>query len=368
MGIQKYVTGSEFKKLISDKMISTAGLKSALGMRGILPVCTSVEDLSDLVFRFFLGSEFMTQLHDEMNLEQSNLKSTVVILRPQEKSSNEPFLQSLTDELLKSQRISHTKYILKNISRTEAAINLEYCYFKPQKGRVSLAEEREVSLHVEISKISSAEYKVNIRHEGLSESKPFISFLEDMTSRLEEDTIFKLKRVSLSNLVTQNKVDFFDRLGSYVHKDWQLEDITNITVNQNLATIDADDTDNDKTLTENESSGKLTGIKSAILSGAGLRNNEFVKDCMAQDFIFSSMRYKLRHKSSPSAVEVEVTFKQIDIKVNITKMYTTQDDERDAIDTWPEYEQSSFIDYFQNICYEVYSSLLNSQKQNVTKL
>ena len=145
-------------------------------------------------------------------------------------------------------------------------------------------------------------------------------------------------------------------------------DITNVTVNKNEKAIDDDDESTTEEIGENEPTGKLTGISSAILKGAGLRNNDFVKECMLQNFIFSSMRYKWRHRTLPTIIEIDVTFKQTDLKINITKTYKTEDDGKDYITPLPESEQDEYIDYFQNVAYLVYSKLLKAQRTELSEL
>ena len=248
-------------------------------------------------------------------------------------------------------------------------MTLQYCYNKQQKGRVKLADTKEVTLDVKFTLLPDGQYKVNIRHEGMSESKQFISLLGDMVTPTPDDKIFSVRRITLDSLQKAHKVDFFDSFGSYQHDDWSLIDITNITVNKNESSVNEDNEDEiDAEIGENGPSGKLTGISSAILTGGGLRNNDFVKECMVQNFIFSSMRYKWRHKTLPTTIEIDVTFKQTDLKINITKTYKTEDDGRDYITPLPTDEQDEYIDFFQNVAYTVYSELLETQKAELAKL
>ena len=200
MAIQEYVSGEEFKKIIDDKLINANSVKHVLKRKGILPICTSHEDLSELVYKTFLGSEFMTQLHQVMNFEQNNLKSTVTVVSPKNFSDSTDFLTGLSDEFIKLQRIPNSKYVLRNICKDSGELALQYCYTKPQKGRVKLADTKDVTLNVKITPLSDGQYKVNIRHEGVSESKQFVSLLEDMVKPAAEEQIFSVKRITLKSL------------------------------------------------------------------------------------------------------------------------------------------------------------------------
>lgn len=227
-----------------------------------------------------------------------------------------------------------------------------------------------MTLDVTISPLEndSQKYKVSIRHEGMSESKQFVTLLDEMIQEDSEQAVFGLKRITLASLLKAHKVDFFDDFGAYTHKEWKLTDIINVTVNKDEKSIDDE---NDETISgeidASEPTGRLSGISSAILKGDGLRNNDFVKECMSQGFIFSSMSYKFSHKTLPITIVIDVNFKQTDLKVNIVKTYQLEDDGIERLAPLPASDQSLYIDYFQNVAYAVYSSLIEKQKTELVK-
>ena len=235
MAVQSFVKGDDLKKLIDDKLINAQSVKYVLRQKGILPVCTNSEALSDLIHHHFFGSATMTQMQEVMNFEQ-------------------------------------------------------------------------------------------------------------------------------------NKVDFFDDFGVYTHKEWKLTDIINVTVNKDEKSIDDEnDVTTSGEIDASEPSGRLSGISSAILKGDGLRNNDFVKECMSQGFIFSSMSYKFSHKTLPITIVIDVNFKQTDLKINIVKTYQLEDDGIERLAPLPSSDQSLYIDYFQNVAYAVYSNLIEKQKDELVK-
>ncbi len=305
-----------------------------------------------------------------MNFEQSSSKSTMIVIDPKNVPPDADFVTNLSDEFIKLQRIPTSVYQLKNIYKTDKNLMLQYCYTKPQRGRIRMADKKEITLDVQISQLADGKYKANIRHEGISESKQFVSLLEEMIRSMGEEPLFAVKRITLDSLQKSNKVDFFDNFGTYQHKEWILVDITNVTVNKSEKVIDEDDSEElvETELEENEPTGKLTGISSAILTGDGLRNNDFVKECMQQNFIFSSMRYKWQHKNLPIVIEIDITFKQKDLKISITKTWKTEDDGRNYVTPLPESDQADYINYSQNIAYLIYSDLIQKQRLELEKL
>ena len=88
---------------------------------------------------------------------------------------------------------------------------------------------------------------------------------------------------------------------------------------------------------------------------------------MSQGFIFSSMSYKLSHKTLPITIVIDVNFKQTDLKINIVKTYQFEDDGIERLAPLPASDQSLYIDYFQNVAYAVYSNLIEKQKTELVK-
>lgn len=200
MAIQEYVSGEDFKKLINDKLINASSVKQILKKRGIFPVYTSQASLSDLVYTIFLGSGIMSEMQQVMNFEQSSSKSTMIVIDPKNVPADADFVTNLSDEFIKLQRIPTSVYQLKNIYKTDKNLMLQYCYTKPQRGRIRMADKKEITLDVQISQLADGKYKANIRHEGISESKQFVSLLEEMIRSMGEEPLFAVKRITLDSL------------------------------------------------------------------------------------------------------------------------------------------------------------------------
>lgn len=366
MTIQEYVSGEEIKKLIDDKLINSNSFKDIIRRRGIFPVCRRTDELSTLVSAIFFGSGVMTEIHQTMNFEQNNLKSTIVVINPKLTDTDEDFITEISNQFIKYQRVPLSRYELKDVCHKNDALSLSYCYEKTQKGRLRLADTKEVTLDVRITPLPDGKYKVNIRHDGISDSKQFISFLERMNQQSEEDQIFSIKRLTLASLQKAHKVDFFDDFASYKHNNWKLVDITNVTVNKDEVSIDNDEEIAGQ-VEENMPTGALSGISSAVLTGERLRNNDFVKECMGQNFVFSSMRYKFDHKSQPISIELDITFRQIDLKINIVRTWCKEEDGKSQICLLSTTDQDEYLDYFQNIAYDSYSKLLTKQREEAEK-
>lgn len=347
MAIQEFVRPNDLKNIIDNKLLQNTSLKHILKQKGIIPICTKSEHLSNLVYNHFFSSNTLSKIQDVMNLEKNNIKSTVVIISPKKDEDTQNFLNDLTDEISYINRMNFDGNEFKNILSNSSSLNFEHLYKKPQKGKISLLKERTITTNISVTPIKNTNnFKVNIQHEGTSESKKFITLLEDLSNK--DNSILNLERIRLDSLTKQHKIDFFDKFNDYCKTEWTLKDIVDIS-------FDAID----NVISTN---GTLSGITSAILKGEGLRSNSFVKDSMEQDFVFTSMSYKFEKKDSPLIIILEVNFKHTDLKINIVKTYEQDDKGKPYISTIPSIEQQKYIDYFQNKAYDLYSNLLKEQE------
>lgn len=364
MAISEYVRNEDLKKIIDDKIINSSSIKSILKVNGIIPVCSKTEDLSEMVYRHFFGIEVIEKLHEILNFDQNNMKSTVAVIAS--KNENTDFFQDLADEFNNLKKVKMSGFKLNNILHNTNSISLQYLYDKPQKGRIELISNKEIKLDIDITKVDNNKYKVNIKHDGVSDAKHFISFLGDIVKNSKENALFDLKRITLESLSKTNKVALFDTFSSKKHDEWKLIDVTNVSVSKgNMNAFESLEETVIEELDENEATGRLTGIKSAILSGGGLRSNDFVRECMTQGFVFSSMRYKFQHKSEPTTIELDINFKQTDLKLNITKAHQTDENGQDYLTTLPRSEQKEYLNYFQNVVYEIYAKLIKEQMEEL---
>lgn len=360
MSIQKFLNPIDFKKVIDDKIINSVNMKYLLKQRGILPICSSTSDLSELVYKMLFGSKFIEIINEQLDAEQNNMKSTVLIIKPKKDVSSEDYLQDIADEFIKIKSIPNTPYRIEELYKhqDENKVSLTYSYDKQQKGKISLIDTKKINLDVAITPIND-KFKINIRHEGMSESKHFVDFIDKFMNNPDSKSSFQLFRVQLESLKSQNKVEFFDRLGKFKYNNWNIIDITNIALSKKDA-IENFDSDENENLKE-----ALEGISSAILSGAGLRQNSFVENCMHNGYIFLSMRFKMEHKTQPVVLEIDISFKQKDLKIIINKASDINEDGKLERRIMSRQEQNEYINYFQDVAYNIYSELVNHQNRDI---
>lgn len=359
MKIESFVDGKELKRCIEDKVINTNSLKYILKCHGIAPLCCNVNDLAHLVYPLLLGSEILTVINKAINSEQNALKSALAILK--DKKDTVGSLLELQEMLSAEERLgSDSKYKVSKVKMQEDVLTFNVNYTKKQRGRSAFVYNKEILLDVEVKKLKGKDYKLNIRHDTAAEPGIVVNLLEVILGKDDESAPFEVKRLTLDRLVDKNKISFFDKFGKYIFEDYYVSDIVKVSLNNKASNKD----DGDEITTTNDTTGRLTGISKAILSGGSLITNSFVKECIEQGFYFSSMNYRLASKNNPKTIEVEIKFQRSDFKINLVKAWETDTQDKDNIVVLPRDEQEALIDYFQNVCYEIYMEIIKKQKEN----
>lgn len=321
-------------------------------------------DLATATYTLFLGSSDMSKLQEYIHSEKNYQKSSMLLINPPSPNQSVDELQSdMLTEMNRYKSINNGKYDLEDIILdSNGNAHLKFSYEKHVTGRLSLLSKKKRTITVQIEKVSEEnKLRMDIRQADSSDSKEFMKFLQNIQKpRTETDpALFNIERITLDALEKQKKIEFFDLLSKYKFKEWKLANITGITVTKSNSPDDED------TTIEMDESGTLAGITSAVLRGSSLRTNEFVQNCLSQGFIITSMRFKYEHKSTGVSIIIDVNFKNTDIRIDIEKTYTLEDDGKEHVNPISFSEQDEIIKTFQPVAYKIYKDLLNSQ-QNQT--
>lgn len=367
MSVEKFVPNKELAQLVSDRIIKGNDLREILRDKGIFLVAASPQDLANLVTPYFLGSCFTSKLQERLVCEQNNLKSTVLVLN--DTSPDIPdFLARLSDRFLKLSGAKHQDACSTYCKLLEDLLSIEYSFEKKQKGRLSLIETKKVSLKVNITPLDEGCYKASILHDSSSDSKNFIDLLEKLIAEDDDDDkTFSINRITLDKLTDNHKIDLFDNFGSYKFDEWTLDSITNVSVDyvpSDISSIDTNNPDKEE-ICHPDTQGHLSGISSAILNGRHLRENDFVQSCTKDGFVFNSMRFRFEHTENPIIIEVDISFKQTDLKIIISKSYRREDDGKDYLFSIPKDQQIEYLNIFQDSFYRVYKSFIDKQRDQI---
>jgi hypothetical protein len=355
--ITEFTNNSDFKRVIEEQQIKPSKLKYFLKGQGIVLLNNNAQDLAQAAFTFFLGSNDMASLQELIQSEKNYQKSTMFYLKAEITSDeSDDFQNILTDEISRFRTITLGKYELEDIYTNEDVVHVKFSFEKTAPGRMKFISKKKKTLNVSIEKVigEPGVLKLDVRQVDATDVKEFLSFLEILKSPVTQQTnLFHINRIKLELLENQRKIEFFDLLSKYKFDDWILNTITGITVNKNYGG------END---IEEVDSGNLSGIKTAILKGSGLRTNEFVQNCLTQGFIINSMKLKYNHKTEVKSAVVDVNFNNDDIRIDIDKTYQEDDEGKEFVTPLPFVDQDKIIKQFQNVSYDIYKELLDRQR------
>lgn len=372
--INEFTSNSEFKRVVEEQQIKGNRLKHFLKKKGIILLNSKAKDLAQSSYTLFLGSKDLTELQELMQVESNYQKSTMIVLTPPDDEEAEGTLDILLDEVNRYKTIGQGRYVIENINKEDDDnLYITFIYERKVSGKMKLisTKKKTINVHVEAVKDSN-EVKIDIRQTDSGDSKEFISFLDILKSNVSDDekeNIFNIKHITLDNLNKNNKIEFFDLVSKYKLEEWNLTNITGITVKKNSSKDYEDEVDvsEDEAAITEEKQKALVGISSAVLKGDGLRTNEFVQTCISEGFIITAMKFKFNHKAEAKSIVVEINFSNSDIRIDINKTYL-EEEGKEYIAPLSFREQDQSIKLFQDVAYKVYSELLEKQKEDAIRI
>lgn len=361
--ITSFTPNIDFKKAIEDQLIQQSRMRAFLRERGIVLLNSNASDLADAAYTIFLGHQDAVLLQEIAHTEKSYQKSTMFEIKPQiaDFEGEELFTEKLMDDF-QHYRTTGGAFNIEKIYADEGQnLFLDLSYEKQVKGKISLFSQKKKYLKVEISKINDSDnYKVDVRQEDASDAKELFKFFNNMRMPGEE-SIFEIRHFSLKFLTKENKIAFFINIANHSFADWSLQDIIGISVSRGIE--DEEDIEYNK---DDDDTGTLSGISSAVLKGNALNTNKVVQMFLDQKFICTAMKYKYKCLKEAKSVIIDINFKDDDIKINIDKTYLkSESSDREIISPLPFNEQDEVIKLFQQAAYAKYNELIEQQRTDV---
>lgn len=362
MKINFFVQNENFAKLISENIIRGSDIRKLLRKNGIIPICSSGKELSRLMMPFFFGSEFIGNIHEILSVESKNLKTTVIEIN----NDDELDIDILCDKIGMLQRAVSNEdgYEINSIVKSEDKknLNFKFKYHKLRRGRVDFIDKQDITLSIKISKISEKKYRVNIIHDGASDAKEFITFLQKKLIDEEDNFVPTISRLTLGKLSVNNKIDFFDIFPNTTINGWKYLSVTNVSVSKSSTKEDEDQED---IIDDQAGKGLISGISNAILSGEKIRDNQLVKEFTGQNFYFDSMLYKFESDEDATEIEIGLSFKQGDLKISIINAYRyEEDDDKLHKFSMPQRLQEQILEKLQENAAKIYNDLIKRQGDN----
>lgn len=362
--IDTYIDCNEYKRLIEEQKIKPAALKAFLKSNGIFLTSSNSKTLAESMYTIFLGvkdlSEFQELLYGANNYEKS-LIFEVTTSDDVEGNILDVVLQGLNTH--RTRRINEYS-IGRPVKVGDDAIFLEMTYYKKTSGKNKIFEREPRTMRVFVRKDSEHKAIVDIRQQSTYDASRVIDFFEKIKQIDDDGDLFVLRHLNFGILSKENRIKFFDRLIENKFTQWSLKTVTGLTVKKYELDNDINKDENEEEIIEDDN-GKLAGISQAILNGQGLRNNEFVQGCLNEGFYISSMRLRYYHLTESTEFIIEISFKGIDLKVDMCRSYVIED-ERPIHHPFLKDEQDAIVKEFQDTAKDIYEQITLEQKNSAS--
>lgn len=185
-------------------------------------------------------------------------------------------------------------------------------YTRTRPGKIEFLQGESHNFDFFFKELENGDWKVEIDCGTSNDTTVLKTLLSKGLSAGEHD----LDLLDPDRLSTEQTVTFFDALTKrgLDPKAWEFMHVAHLTIkrerkraekrNAELEQTEGDDADE-----KDYSADELVGITQAILDGRDIREHEFVKSLVEQDYRFHSMTYQYEGKKTPYTISVKAEFK-----------------------------------------------------------
>ncbi|NBJ16628.1 MAG: hypothetical protein FNP40_13920 [Dehalobacter sp. 4CP] len=225
----------------------------------------------------------------------------------------------------------------------------EISYKKRKPGKVELLSETTQKFSFQAKKALDTEIDIDFIFNDRGDiaiAKKIIN-----TAIATSDNFGTPTQISLKGLAVPERVELFDRFFTYTFQDWRIDSIQNIKISDTEEILDEGE--------DEELEGSiLNGIKSALLSGTGLRSNPIVIQAVDRGYFFPKATIMFEHRREAQKILVDITFNSDDLLLEIVMVATYE------IEDGRPYKHPMFVDgqkiileEFQDIIQEIYNQI-----------
>lgn len=354
--ITTYPEKASLKEVFSSNFSATA-LKHLCRSNGIFLLSADKERLVQDAHLFYWGfdeiNKISNYIDDEKNYKKSfRLKINCDHSDPQSDCFDD-FYNALTtfrNSFACSQNIVFDSYHL-TVQDGCKVLTGDISYKKRVPGKVELL--REVTQRFSFTAQKASDGNINIdfifnNRGDIAVAKRMVTTAVAQVSDLKEPTQISLKSLSIAE-----RVGLFDRFFRYSFSNWRLETIQSIKISD----IEEDDPEeNDEEWEESI----LSGIKSALLSGTGLRSNPIVIQAVDRGYFFPKATVMFEHKMTVDKILVDIAFNSDDLLLEISMIttYEVEDGRAYKRPMMPK-DQSEILQEFHDVMQCIYKEIID---------
>jgi len=357
MTMEEYPSDTDFRVFVEEKFGRDRTQDFLRSNKNFLVHANSTQDIANITRRILFGYEEAEHLKRGLLEQEQEEKATAFTFKTDDS------MESLESELSRASSNENVFNDNKNIkvsdvSQTEGGfeVDIEYVYWRQARRNLMDSQDKKTSISVEQTGEEDV-VKVTQDYRKYDELGAVQDFFEGWNRyRMENgnDPLDKGKIV-LERLRIEDRVDFFDDILSENPGNWRFDQAIKLGLRQGDAPEEMfEETDSD---VEERLDEELRGITDAVLTGEGLRGNEFVQQCISNGYYFKSGKLRFVNTDVAEQVEIAIEFKQeprSSFDISIEQEYETVDEGEREPTTFEDSRRKEIRDTFRNLIIELY--------------
>lgn len=357
--ITSYPEKASLKEVFSANF-STTAMKQLCKANGVFLLSSDKDLLIRDAHLFYWGFNEVNQISNYIDDEKNYKKSFRLKINCEQAASDvdrfDDFYNALTtyrSSFAGNDGISFDSYHLSG-QNSERVLTGEISYKRRKPGKVELL--RDVTQRFSFSAQKSSDGNINI--DFIFNDRGDINVAKRMisTAIAPSDALKESIQISMKSLSISERVGLFDRFFRYSFENWRLETIQNIKIS------DVEDESADENGQDELEESILSGIKSALLSGTGLRSNPIVIQAVDKGYFFPKATIMFEHKREASKILVDFAFNsdELLLEINMITTYEIDDGRPYKRPMMPE-EQAEILHEFHNIMQDIYKDIIDER-------
>lgn len=355
--MNKYPSREEMRDVFRNTL-PPVRVRSFFRDRGILLLSQRHEHLGESGSGFFFGQADLDELKELMDDERNYRKSGQMFVPAPSKMDD--IVNALAQ---RSRDIAPDRRVSVHRDGDGRAV-VEVTYVKRKPGMNSMLEDQKHKVTFVVER-QDKRVAIHVSHQERGEFRAVEKLLESTVSLVrgnDGDQNLTLQQVKLKGLTLEERIDLFNRFFVKDYENWRLVEVLKVSLKREETDDEEDEVVSDRESSSDEATpGQLSGLTTAVLEGTGLRENEFVKQCLASRFYFSGAKLRLRHRREAKVVDIEISFRAGFAEISICQSGLLEND-RPQWSPFPKDEQDLINLQFHRLLGEMYRDIVNGRR------
>lgn len=312
--MKEYPSDQDYKSIVEEKYGRDKAQDFFRRHSHVLVHSRETEDLANLIRRMYLGYNRTTSLKEDVLEKDKRKKATAFIFETE--SDEEELIQDLQRSINTSYQYNENKELeVQSVSSTDDGFDINLRYKDRSPSRRPLQSTQTRSITVSLTETDDEEiWQGTQEYRHADEFNAASDFFNDWESKRLKERKPSIKRINfdLEAIPAEDSVEMFNTFLQDAPGEWRFEEVLELGIKQQGETGGVLEEENDlgEEEIEEELDEQLRGITNAVFKGSGLRENQFVQDCLDSGFYFNSVRALFDGLDSTDSIEIELKFKQ----------------------------------------------------------